>query len=197
MSVTKRKHPAWASLIYIYIYIYIYLYLYLYIYIYIYIYICIYIYIYTYIYIYIYIYIYTYTYTYTYTYIYIFALQLSGRNCSPAPDLVLCELIFLQAFLFGGMFFSQTPVWQQRPTEALSLGASKWGRSKCCFCRSAAMVGALNHYLSRCLRRRNVVRERERERYIICIHMCTSYSIMYYAYICVYVYIYIYIYTKR
>ena len=34
-----------------------------------------------------------------------FALQLSGRNCSPAPGLVLCKPVFPRVFLSGGVFF--------------------------------------------------------------------------------------------
>ena len=40
-----------------------------------------------------------------------FSLQLSGRNCSPAPDLMLWKPVFPRVFLSGGVCFSQTPVW--------------------------------------------------------------------------------------
>ena len=38
------------------------------------------------------------------------ALRSSSRNCSPAPDLVLRELVLLHVLFSGGVFFSQTPV---------------------------------------------------------------------------------------
>ena len=44
-----------------------------------------------------------------------FPMQSSGRNCSPAPDLVLQKLILPRVFSSGGMFFSQTPVWGTLP----------------------------------------------------------------------------------
>ena len=40
------------------------------------------------------------------------AMQPSSSNPSPAPDLVLCKLIFPRAFFSGGLFFfSQTLVF--------------------------------------------------------------------------------------
>ena len=46
----------------------------------------------------------------TYHFLQAFALQSSGRNCYPAPDLVLWWLIFPGVFFTWGVFFSQTPV---------------------------------------------------------------------------------------
>ena len=40
-------------------------------------------------------------------------MQPSGRNCNPAPDSVFPKLTFQPVFLSGGVFFSQTPVWEK------------------------------------------------------------------------------------
>ena len=40
-----------------------------------------------------------------------FTLRPSGRNCNPAPDWVLSELMFLPVLLSGGVFFSDTGVF--------------------------------------------------------------------------------------
>ena len=128
---------SWVSSIYIYIYICYIIYIYIYIIviiimmmiiIYTHIYyrcVCIYIYIYICMRIYIYIYINTcicipmiyvynmcvciYIYIYICIHMWAFALQSRSRNSSPAPGLVLWQLVILWALVSGGVLFSQTP----------------------------------------------------------------------------------------
>ena len=56
-----------------------------------------------------------------------FALQASGRNCSPAPDLVLFRLTFPRFLLSGGVFFSQTPVLGKQ-----NMWDGKWETAQMC-----------------------------------------------------------------
>ena len=55
-----------------------------------------------------------------------FALHPSGKNCSPGPYVALRKPIFPRVLFFGGMFFSQTPVWP-RAKYCLVLGYRFWG----------------------------------------------------------------------
>ena len=40
-----------------------------------------------------------------------FTMQHNSRNCSPTLDLVLWRLILPYVFFYGGVFCSETPVW--------------------------------------------------------------------------------------
>ena len=76
----------------------------------------------------------------------VLALPSNSRNCSTAPELVFSKLILSRPFFWGGVFFSQTPVFLEkclirRGPEELTFYKKKLEKKKKAWARSGAFAG--------------------------------------------------------